>query len=539
MSNTPDTDHERARGTSLGAFSAYPDTGDPLLDTVRLSERLAFDRGRDEARTEVARLTEDADEWRRVSVAMERARDAAWAEVARLREALGSAVYCANNIPGDNEDEQWEGRRCQIEYCEAVMAETTPQPSPSEPREGERRPMKLNDFHKANIARHHEAFAPPHPTMALVACVAEEVGELAGAVLGVTGEKARKAHKTRDDVLDAVADAMTYLSLVAGNMGCDDLEGLLADTFNMVSKRVGSSIFVEREPATVTLPALPLNTEDERLVDEAVRKAGKRRDASADDIRAQGWAVAVHNDYRLNGQPHTFWLFTKGTTAIKGEGASDAEALGKVRAAVAFAESASHPPPEDERPAAPPESPQTEAQARERRKAAARDAEGGTTRGSQDFRQGFVYGAEYEDALTAEANWGMRCAEHSRANKAEAEASRLRDAARKVLDAFGPDGCMADAAYACDDLRAAITHQPSPSEPRDPSMPAAPLEATTPAPSEPTAMSPEIGKAIDALNRLVAIMCECGCREDEDPGLWIRKVAAAPSRPHPGSGNGT
>jgi hypothetical protein len=38
--------------------------------------------------------------------------------------------------------------------------------------------MKLNDFHKANIARQHEAFAPPHPLMALVACVQEEVGEL-------------------------------------------------------------------------------------------------------------------------------------------------------------------------------------------------------------------------------------------------------------------------------------------------------------------------------------------------------------------------
>lgn len=94
--------------------------------------------------------------------------------------------------------------------------------------------------------RQHEAFAPPHPLTALVVCVQEEVGELAGAVLGVTGEKARKAHKTREDVLDAVADAMTYLSLVAGSVGCTDLEGLLADTFNMVSERAGSKITVER-----------------------------------------------------------------------------------------------------------------------------------------------------------------------------------------------------------------------------------------------------------------------------------------------------
>jgi NTP pyrophosphatase (non-canonical NTP hydrolase) len=102
----------------------------------------------------------------------------------------------------------------------------------------------LNDFHRINKARQHEAFSPPHPITALVACVAEEVGELAAAVLGVTGEKKRKAHLTNDDVLDAVADAMTYLSLVASAAGCDDLEALLAKTFNMVSKRAGSKLFV-------------------------------------------------------------------------------------------------------------------------------------------------------------------------------------------------------------------------------------------------------------------------------------------------------
>jgi NTP pyrophosphatase (non-canonical NTP hydrolase) len=102
----------------------------------------------------------------------------------------------------------------------------------------------LNDFHRANYERQREAFAPPHPLMSLVACVQEEVGELAAAVLGVTGEKKRKAHLTNDDVLDAVADAMTYLSLVASNVGCMDLETLLAKTFNMVSDRAKSKIKV-------------------------------------------------------------------------------------------------------------------------------------------------------------------------------------------------------------------------------------------------------------------------------------------------------
>lgn len=106
--------------------------------------------------------------------------------------------------------------------------------------------MKLNDFHKKNWERMHEAFAPPHGLHALVVCVQEEVGELAGAVLGVTGEKKRKAHKTKEDVKDAVADVMTYLSLIAYSVGCTDLENLLADTFNMVSDRAGSAIKVER-----------------------------------------------------------------------------------------------------------------------------------------------------------------------------------------------------------------------------------------------------------------------------------------------------
>lgn len=100
----------------------------------------------------------------------------------------------------------------------------------------------LNDFHARNWERMHEAFAPPHGLMALVVCVQEEVGELAGATLGLLGEKKRKAHLTTTDVLDAVADAITYLSLVAWAAGCEDLEALVGDTFNMVSDRAGSKI---------------------------------------------------------------------------------------------------------------------------------------------------------------------------------------------------------------------------------------------------------------------------------------------------------
>jgi hypothetical protein len=59
------------------------------------------------------------------------------------------------------------------------------------------------------------------------------------------------------------------------------------------------------------------------------------REAAPDDLRAKGWAVAVHNDYRLAGENHTFWLFTNDGRCIKGEGKTDADALNQCRAALA------------------------------------------------------------------------------------------------------------------------------------------------------------------------------------------------------------
>lgn len=54
------------------------------------------------------------------------------------------------------------------------------------------------------------------------------------------------------------------------------------------------------------------------------------------ELRDKGLMVAVHNDYRLNGERHTFWLFTTPDgRAIKGEGRTDEEALSQVRAALA------------------------------------------------------------------------------------------------------------------------------------------------------------------------------------------------------------
>lgn len=45
-------------------------------------------------------------------------------------------------------------------------------------------------------------------------------------------------------------------------------------------------------------------------------------------LRSEGWMVAIHNDYRINGEAMTFWLFTHPDGRwVKGEGKTDAEAV--------------------------------------------------------------------------------------------------------------------------------------------------------------------------------------------------------------------
>lgn len=45
------------------------------------------------------------------------------------------------------------------------------------------------------------------------------------------------------------------------------------------------------------------------------------------ELRAAGWRVAVHNDYRVGGEDFTFWLLTRGCLCVRGEGPTDEEAL--------------------------------------------------------------------------------------------------------------------------------------------------------------------------------------------------------------------
>lgn len=58
------------------------------------------------------------------------------------------------------------------------------------------------EFHRLNAHRSATVFGPPHDLDALLVCIAEEFGEVGGAILGMTGEKKRKAHLTVADALD-------------------------------------------------------------------------------------------------------------------------------------------------------------------------------------------------------------------------------------------------------------------------------------------------------------------------------------------------
>lgn len=50
--------------------------------------------------------------------------------------------------------------------------------------------------------------------------------------------------------------------------------------------------------------------------------------ARLEKLRRDGWMVAAHNDYHLDGIFHTFWLFTHTNGHfLKGEGETDEEAL--------------------------------------------------------------------------------------------------------------------------------------------------------------------------------------------------------------------
>ena len=73
-----------------------------------------------------------------------------------------------------------------------------------------------------------------------------------------------------------------------------------------------------------------------RFERDHMRPSPSGDDVDLSDLREAGWRVAVHNDYRLHGKDCTFWLFTHPDGRwVKGEGATDWQALRAARAAIA------------------------------------------------------------------------------------------------------------------------------------------------------------------------------------------------------------
>ena len=70
------------------------------------------------------------------------------------------------------------------------------------------------------------------------------------------------------------------------------------------------------------------------MLDLAQVLAASPAERTLASLRADGWAVAIHNDYNQNGKSFTFWLLTKGNRCVRGEALTDAEALAGIAAAV-------------------------------------------------------------------------------------------------------------------------------------------------------------------------------------------------------------
>ena len=142
-----------------------------------------------------------------------------------------------------------------------------------------------------------------------------------------SSEPDRRHYGCRYFVLDLDHDPHAVAALRTYAVACRRSHPHLSDDLI----RVIDEIVVGRTPGNVPLAwedpsSTPLA--DLRAANESIRFG---LDGSPFDIRGQGWDVAVHNDYTLDGRPHTFWLFTKGDRCAKGEGQTDADALNEVR----------------------------------------------------------------------------------------------------------------------------------------------------------------------------------------------------------------
>lgn len=131
-----------------------------------------------------------------------------------------------------------------------------------------------------------------------------------------------------DDVLQGLLDQVKH----ARDGASDEVRAALADAFTPTRGQPDGWGCPSGDPAECARVIVAELRHTWKVADRRrMWRTTNANGAVPDDIRALGWTVAVHNDYRLDGEPATFWLFTKDGRAVKGEGRSDADALDQVR----------------------------------------------------------------------------------------------------------------------------------------------------------------------------------------------------------------
>jgi hypothetical protein len=137
---------------------------------------------------------------------------------------------------------------------------------------------------------------------------------------------------------DPTAEARRVLAKLKGSKGwvntyipdelIEALNNLLSHAERLTAPVTGDRAELVRDLRNMDLAGLDDQT---RKAADMLEADARREVALAEALaalRADGWSVAVHNDYRLNGEPHTFWLFTHPNgTWLKGEGRTDEEAV--------------------------------------------------------------------------------------------------------------------------------------------------------------------------------------------------------------------
>jgi hypothetical protein len=105
----------------------------------------------------------------------------------------------------------------------------------------------------------------------------------------------------------------------------DYVQGGCLRTFWLLTRKGGASVKGEGlDDASALRACLPPFVEQ-----VAPPGDGSAAVAALADLRAAGWQVALHNDYRLDGRGRTFWRLVQPSSGrfVDGEGDTDAEAL--------------------------------------------------------------------------------------------------------------------------------------------------------------------------------------------------------------------